>query len=74
MGASFGPIIFLALYYKNFNKWGALASLITGSVFTVVWSMLGLSEKIIYVLIPAFFLSLFLGYIFSVITGGRKEQ
>lgn len=73
MGASFGPIIFLALYYKDFNKWGALASLITGSVFTVVWSMLGLSERIIYVLIPAFFLSLLLGFLFSILTGGRKN-
>ncbi len=73
MGASFGPIILLALYFKGFNRWGALASLITGSVFTVVWSMLGLSERIIYVLVPAFFLSLLLGIVFSVITGGKEN-
>ncbi len=73
MGASFGPIILLSLYYKGFNKWGALASLLTGSVFTVVWSMLGLSERIVYVLVPAFFLSLLLGILFSLLTGGRKN-
>ena len=73
MGASFGPIILLALYYKDFNRWGALASLITGSVFTVVWSMLGLSERIIYVLVPAFFLSFLLGILFSIVTGGKEH-
>ncbi len=73
MGASFGPIILLALYFRGFNRWGALASLITGSVFTVVWSMLGLSERIIYVLVPAFFLSLLLGIVFSIITGGKEN-
>ncbi len=73
MGASFGPIILLGLYYRDFNKWGALASLLTGSIFTVVWSMLGLSDKVIYVLIPAFFTSLILGFLFSILTGGEKN-
>ncbi len=40
MGAAFGPVTILALYWRRFNFWGALASIITGTVVSSVWGYL----------------------------------
>ena len=37
MGAAFGPVTILALYWRRFNFWGALASIITGTVVSTIW-------------------------------------
>ena len=37
MGAAFGPLILLALYWRRFNFWGALASMLTGTVVASIW-------------------------------------
>ena len=37
MGAAFGPVTILALYWRRFNIWGALASVITGTAAASVW-------------------------------------
>ena len=31
MGAAFGPVTILALYWRRFNFWGAMASIIVGA-------------------------------------------
>ena len=37
MGAAFGPCIILALYWRRFNFWGAVSSIIAGTVAASVW-------------------------------------
>lgn len=37
MGAAFGPVTILALYWRRFNVWGALASVVTGTVTASIW-------------------------------------
>ena len=37
MGAAFGPVTLLALYWRRFNFWGALAAMITGTVVASIW-------------------------------------
>ena len=37
MGAAFGPVTVLALYWRRFNFWGALASIVTGTVVASLW-------------------------------------
>ena len=37
MGAAFGPVTILALYWRRFNFWGALASISTGTVVSTIW-------------------------------------
>ena len=37
MGASFGPTILLALYWRRFNGRGALASIVTGAATVSIW-------------------------------------
>ena len=37
MGAAFGPAIVLALYWRRFNFWGALTSILVGTVVATIW-------------------------------------
>ena len=37
MGAAFGPATILALYWRRFNLWGALAAIVAGTVTVSVW-------------------------------------
>ena len=37
MGSAFGPCIILALYWRRFNSWGAVASIVTGAVVASIW-------------------------------------
>lgn len=73
LDTSFSSVISHALYYKRLNRWGTLASLIIVSLFSIVWSVSVMSERVIYVLVPTFFLSLVFGIFFSLITGGKEN-
>jgi len=57
LGASFGPIILFTLYYKKTSRDGAFGGILTGFLTTIIWKVTGLSDSIIYELVPAFFLS-----------------
>ncbi len=37
MGSAFGPAIILALYWRRFNFWGALTSIVAGAVAVSIW-------------------------------------
>ena len=37
MGAAFGPALVLGLYWRRFNFWGALASIIGGAATVSIW-------------------------------------
>ena len=39
MGAAFGPALILALYWRRFNFWGALSSMIAGTLVALVWQI-----------------------------------
>ena len=36
MGAAFGPVTILALYWRRFNFWGAMASIIVGAATVTI--------------------------------------
>ena len=57
LGASFGPLILFTLYSKKVTRKGAVGGMLTGFFTTIVWKMTGLSDSIIYELVPAFLLS-----------------
>ena len=70
-GASFGPVVLLALFWKRSNRYGALAGMITGGVMIFVWKFLvrpmgGLLD--IYELLPAFLLALAVNAVVSLLT------
>ena len=37
MGAAFGPVIILALYWRRFNLWGAVAAVVAGAITVTIW-------------------------------------
>lgn len=41
LGLSFAWVFFLGLYWRRFNKAGAITSMVTSSVTFVVWNALG---------------------------------
>ena len=45
MGAAFGPALILALYWRRFNLWGALAGVVSGTVVSTWWWLMGLGYK-----------------------------
>lgn len=55
-GAAFGPTIMLAIYWKRFNFRGAVAGIVSGALFDILW-LYGLSFTGIYELFPAFIFS-----------------
>ncbi|MEW6369227.1 MAG: sodium/proline symporter [Acidobacteriota bacterium] len=57
MGAAFGPILLFTLTSQFPTRRGAMAGLLTGFLVTVIWKLTGLSDRVIYELVPAFFLS-----------------
>ena len=54
LGASFGPLILCTLYSKNITRQGAIAGMLTGFLTTLIWKATGLSDSVIYELVPAF--------------------
>ena len=76
-GATFAPVILLALFWKRSNKWGALASMITGAIVVFVWHYLlkpmgGVWG--IYELLPAFILALIVNVIVSMLTAAPEKE
>jgi len=57
MGAAFGPIMLLSVSRFRVNFWGALACMVIGFGVTVAWKLTGLSDRVIYELVPAFLLA-----------------
>ena len=45
MGAAFGPALILALYWRRFNRWGALASVVAGTIISTWWWAMGLGYQ-----------------------------
>ncbi len=74
LGASFGPVIVLSLYYRSMNRHGALAGMITGATVVVVWKQLEGGIFDLYELLPAFVLSALAVVLFSEYTGRISRE
>ena len=76
-GATFGPVMLTALFWKRSNKWGALAGLIVGGIMVFVWKfavrpMGGALD--IYELLPAFICALAAIVIVSLVTAPPAKE
>ena len=40
MGAAFGPVTILALFWRRFNFWGALTAMVSGTATATIWGTL----------------------------------
>ncbi|MBR4101957.1 MAG: sodium/proline symporter [Oscillospiraceae bacterium] len=76
-GATFAPVMLLALFWKRSNKWGALAGMVTGGVMVFVWKFVlapmgGLWS--IYELLPAFVLAMIVNVAVSLLVKQDKGE
>lgn len=72
LGASFGPVVLMSLYFKDMNRDGALAGMVVGAVTVVVWKQLEGGVFELYELLPAFCFSLVAIYGVSRLTRNRE--
>jgi sodium/proline symporter len=70
-GATFGPVVLLALFWRRSNKYGAFAGLISGGLMIFIWKFavrpLGGIWNI-YELLPAFLVAILINVAVSLLT------
>lgn len=60
-GAAFGPVVLLSLFWKDYSRNGAVATIVVGAVTVVVWKQLSGGIFDVYEILP--------GFIFATLTG-----
>lgn len=76
-GASFGPLVLLALFWKRSNMQGALSGMVAGSVMIFVWKFLvrPMGGALgIYELLPAFLVGLAVNVAVSLLTPAPSRE
>ena len=76
-GATFGPVMLFALFWKRCNKWGAIAGMFSGAVMIFVWKYLvapmgGILA--IYELLPAFIVATVAIIVVSLLTKAPEKE
>lgn len=74
IGASFGPAVVLLIFWKRFSRAGVFASLITGTISSVVWKTFlvnttGVSERL-----ASYLLAFVMAVAFSLIFPEKSEE
>jgi sodium/proline symporter len=76
-GATFGPVVLFALFWKRCNKQGAIAGMLSGMVMIFVWKYLvrplGGAFNI-YELLPAFVVSAIMIVVVSLCTAAPEQE
>ena len=76
-GATFGPVVLAALFWKRSNKYGALAGMLSGAVMVFVWKFciakLG-GVFAIYELLPAFIVACIAIVVVSLATKAPEKE
>ena len=76
-GATFGPVMLFALFWKRCNKQGAIAGMASGMIMIFVWKFL-IAPKggifAIYELLPAFVVSCLFIVVVSLCTAGPDKE
>lgn len=87
-GATFGPVMLAALFWKRSNRWGAIAGLVVSAVMVFLWKYatelagfagIELSQSLrdlfsIYELLPAFLCAFAAIIIVSLVTGAPEKE
>ena len=74
-GASFGPVIILSLFWRNFNYKGAVAGIIAGFVVDLGWLFSGLTASTgVYEILPGFIVNMIVAVLVAKLTGGAQEK
>lgn len=76
-GATFGPVVLLALFWRRSNQWGALAGMLSGGIMIFVWKfgIAKISDVFhIYELLPAFIIACVFNVVVSLLTPAPDEK
>ena len=73
-GATFGPLILLALFWRNMTRNGALAGLIAGGVTVIAWHNLKGGVFNIYEILPGFFACAVFAVVFSLLQKDKDAE
>lgn len=68
LGGSFSPAVLLSLYWKRLTRPGLVAGMLVGAVTAVVWKEWVRPSFNLYELVPAFFFSLIVTILVSLVT------
>ncbi|MDO5060542.1 MAG: sodium/proline symporter PutP [Actinomycetaceae bacterium] len=66
-GASFGPTVLLALYWRKFTAWGATAGMVAGAITVGVWRSLKGGIFDMYEILPGFIMNFAVAIIVSIL-------
>ncbi len=76
-GATFGPVMLAALFWKRSNRYGAMAGMLVGGITIFVWKF-GISKLggafAIYELLPAFILASIAIVVVSLVTKQPEKE
>jgi sodium/proline symporter len=76
-GATFGPVVLLALFWKRSNLYGALCGMVAGGVVVFLWKYVIASLGgvfAIYELLPAFIVGLIVNVVVSLLTPAPSQE
>lgn len=73
-GAAFGPVLLLSLYWKNMNRNGALAGIITGAITVVIWKQCSDGIFELYEIVPGFLFAAVAAISISKLTGPPPQS
>jgi len=73
LGASFGPVLILSLWWKGATRQGAIAGMIAGGGCALVWKNVDLLAKAVNGLAPAFALGLVVTLVVSLFTSEPQQ-
>jgi sodium/proline symporter len=74
LGASFGPALFMTLWWKRTTKYGILAGMIVGMITVLIWYNVPLLHNLLYELVPGFFLAMGTIWIVSLLTSSGEVK
>lgn len=74
LGATFGPLVVMSLYWKNMNRNGAIAGMLVGGLTVIIWERLSGGIFDIYEILPGWIFACIAIYVVSKLTGGAEPE
>ena len=72
VGASFGPVILISLWWKRMNKYGAMAGMLVGAATVLIWHQFGWFG--LYEIVPGFLFGSVAIFAVSLLTKAPDEE
>jgi sodium/proline symporter len=79
LGAAFGPVIVVSLFWKRMNKWGALAGMLGGAITVILWKMVAANASAgswltVYEIVPAMIVAFIAIFVTSLLTKAPNKN